>query len=79
MRTLAVDIGGLVELVWFAPLAAVLVTATFSACVAGATKSTDSRRAGAVGEGFAWLAVAVAAGAATIAMVVVGILVIVTG
>lgn len=71
--TLAVDVSGLFELVWFAPLAAVAVTVSYSVCVLGATRSSDARRAGATGTGAAWLALAVLAGLAVTAEVVFGI------
>jgi hypothetical protein len=70
--TLAIDIGGLAELVWVAPLAAVLVTVSFSTCVLGATRSSDARRLGRAGEGAAWFAVATLAGLAVTAEVVYG-------
>jgi hypothetical protein len=70
--TAAIDVGGLVELVWIAPLAAVLVTISFSACVLGATRSTDARRVGRAAEGWAWFALAMLAGLAVTAEVVLG-------
>jgi hypothetical protein len=75
----AVEIGGLLELIWVAPLAAVGVTATFSACVLGATRSSDARRAGASGTSAAWMALAIVAGLAVLAGTVFGIGIIVAG
>jgi hypothetical protein len=75
----AVEIGGLLELIWVAPLAAVGVTATFSACVLGATRSSDARRAGASGISAAWMALAIVAGLAVLAGTVFGIGIIVAG
>ena len=69
--TLAVDVTGLFELVWFAPLAAVAVTVSYSLCVLGATRSSDARRVG--GAGIAWFALAIVAGLAVTAEVVFGI------
>ena len=69
----SVDVSGLFELVWFAPLAAVVVTVSYSLCVLGATRSTDARRDGAAGLGAAWFVVAVLAGLAVTAEVVFGI------
>ena len=69
--TLAVDVTGLFELVWFAPLAAVAVTVSYSVCVLGVTRSTDARRAG--DSGVAWLALGILAGLAVTAEVVFGI------
>jgi hypothetical protein len=71
--TLAVDVSGLVELVWIAPLCAVAVTISYSLCVLGATRSTDARRVGQMGAGTAWFALAVVAGLAVTAEVVLGI------
>ena len=73
MTLLSVDISGLFELVWFAPLAAVAVTVSYSLCVLGATRSTDARRAGDGGIGAAWFVLAVLAGLAVTAEVVFGI------
>ena len=69
----AVEVSGLFELVWFAPLCAVVVTISYSLCVLGATRSSDARREGAPGLGAAWFVVAVVAGLAVAAEVVFGI------
>jgi hypothetical protein len=71
--TLAVDISGLVELVWIAPLCAVAVTISYSLCVVGATRSSDARRVGQPASSTAWLVLAVLAGLAVAAEVVLGI------
>ena len=71
--TLAVDISGLFELVWFAPIAAVVVTVSYSLCVLGATRSSDARRVGRGAEGMLWFALAIGAGLAVTAEVVFGI------
>jgi hypothetical protein len=71
--TLAVDVSGLVELVWIAPLAAVAVTISYSMCVVGATRSTDARRLGRAGESAAWFAISVLFGLLVAAEVVLGI------
>jgi hypothetical protein len=76
--TPAIDIGGLLELVWIAPVASVLVTVSYSLCVLGATRSSDARR-DARGGAAAWMALAVMAGLAVLAEVVFGIAVIVSG
>ena len=75
----AIEVEGLLELMWIAPLAAVAVTATFSICVLGATRSTDARRAGASGLSALWLGLAILAGVLAVAEVVAGIAVIVVG
>lgn len=69
--TLAVDVSGLFQLVWFAPLSAVAVTVSYSLCVVGATRSSDARRTGK--SGAAWFALAILAGLAVTAEVVFGI------
>ena len=63
---IALALAELVELVWVAPLAALAVTVTFSACVLGATRSSDARRDGG-GSGAAWLALSVLAGLGVLA------------
>jgi hypothetical protein len=70
--TLAIDVSGLVELVWIAPLCAVLVTVSYSLCVLGATRSSDARRVGDSAASTAWLALACLAGLAVGAQVVFG-------
>ena len=77
--TAAIEVEGLLELMWIAPLAAVVVTVTFSTCVLGATRSTDARRAGAGGLSAMWFGLAVIAGVLAVAEVVAGIAVIVVG
>jgi hypothetical protein len=79
MTTLAIDFGGLAELIWVAPLAAVLMTTSFSLCVLGATRSSDARRAGRQNAGVAWMAVAFLAGVAVVAELAFGIGIIVGG
>jgi hypothetical protein len=70
--TASVDVGGLLELVWVAPLAAVLVTVSYSLCVLGATRASDARRTGPAGTALPWLALAVIAGLAVTAELVYG-------
>ena len=79
MTLAEIDVGDLVELIWIAPVAAVLVTATFSACVLGATRATDARRVGDGRAAAAWMALALLAGLLALAQVVAGIGVIVVG
>ena len=79
MSAAAIEVSGLLELMWIAPLAAVVVTATFSTCVLGATRSTDARRSGAGGLAALWLGLAILAGVLAVAEVVAGIAVIVVG
>jgi hypothetical protein len=72
---IGVAIMNLLELAAIAPLMAVVVTATFSTCVLGATKASDCRREGRSGLG--WLLVSILAGAGVAALVVIGLSVIV--
>ena len=72
MSLASVDVSGLFELIWFAPLAAVAVTASYSLCVLGATRSSDARRVGS-GAGTAWLILAIVAGFAVAAEVIFSI------
>ena len=68
----SVDVTGLFELVWFAPLAAVAVVLSYSLCVLGATRSSDAARAGAGGSRAAWMGLAVVAGLAVAAEIIFG-------
>ena len=76
MTLAEIDVTGLLELVWVAPLAAVAVTVSFSLCVLGATRSTDARRLGNGTLGALWFVLAVVAGLAVTAQVVLGIAII---
>lgn len=78
-RLADIDVSGLFELVWIAPLAAVLVTASFALCVLGATRATDARRGTGTGSPAVWMALAVVAGVLVLAEVVAGIATIVVG
>ena len=79
MTLASIEVGQLLELVWIAPLAAVAVSATFSSCVLGATRSSDARRAGEPQKSAVWLGVAVLSAIAVAAEVGAGIAVIVAG
>lgn len=76
---IALGLAELVELVWIAPLAAVVVCISFSACIVGATRSSDARREGRGAQGTAWLVVAVVAGLLTLGEIAAGVGVIVAG
>ena len=65
----------LLELAAIAPAVAVLVTASFSFCVLGATRYGESRRAEQTN--FAWLLLALVAGLIVAALIVSGIAIIV--
>ena len=72
MSAASIDVSGLLELVWVAPLAAVAVTISFSLCVLGATRSTDSRKNGDAVQGALWMTLAVLAGLAVTGGVILG-------
>ncbi|HEX8120363.1 MAG TPA: hypothetical protein VF549_03765 [Solirubrobacteraceae bacterium] len=76
MRLAAVDTDALLELAWVAPLAAVVVSLTFSLLVHGAARASDARRGGRAGAATAYVALAVVAGLAFAATVVFGVIVI---
>ncbi len=77
MRTLAaIDTEGLFELIWTAPLAALVVTLTFALCIYGAARAGDSRRLGRTVAATAYGALAVVAAAVFAASVVFGVLII---
>jgi hypothetical protein len=76
MRLAAIEWDALLELVWVAPLAALSVAFTFSLCIHGAARASDSRRAGRTGAATAYVALAFLAAAAFAATVVFGVLVI---
>jgi hypothetical protein len=77
MRLLAeIDTEGLVELIWTAPLAALVVTLTFALCIHGAARASDSRRDGRPAAATAYGALAVVAAAVFAATVVLGVLII---
>jgi hypothetical protein len=66
----------LLELAAIAPLVAVLVTASFSFCVLGATRYSDARRTG-EGGAVPWLALALFAGLVVTALIGSGLAIIV--
>ena len=76
MRLAAVEWDALLELVWVAPTAVIVVALTYSLFIHGAARASDSRRAGRSGAATAYAALAVVAGLAFAATVVFGVLVI---
>lgn len=76
MRLAAVEWDALLELVWVAPLAALLVAFTFSLCIHGVARASDSRRAGRSGAATAYGALAILSAIAFAAIVVFGVLII---
>jgi hypothetical protein len=71
----AIDTNALLELVWAAPLAVLVVTVSWGLVVAGVTRATEARRDGRVGVAGAYAAVAIAGGVLFTAAVVVGLLI----
>ena len=71
-----IDTDALLELVWTAPLAALVVALTFSLCIHGAARASDLRRSGRNGAATAYGALAVVAAAAFAATVILGVLII---
>jgi hypothetical protein len=69
----------LLQLVWVAPVAAVLVTAAFSFCVLGVARAGERRAAGQPGVVAAWMALAAVSGLVFVGSILAGIAVIVTG
>ncbi len=76
MRLGAVEWGALLELIWVAPLAVLVVSVTFSLCIHGAARASDSRRSGNAAAATAYGALALVAALAFAATVVFGVLVI---
>ena len=75
----SVDVSGLFELAWVAPLAVIVVSITYSLAVLGATRASDRRRAGQGGAATAYGVLGLVAGLAFAAECVAGVAVIVNG
>ena len=75
----AIDGGALLELAWVAPLTVIAVSVTFSLCVLGATRAADHRRGGSRSAATVYGALALLAGLAFAAEIVLGVGVIVNG
>ena len=69
----------LLDLVWVAPLAVLVVSITFSLTLLGTTRAGELRRAGQSGAATAYGALALLSGAAFAALVIAGVGVIVAG
>jgi hypothetical protein len=69
----------LLDLIWVAPLAVIIVSTSFSVALLGATRAGEQRRAGNGGTASAYGLVAFVAGAIFAAVVVAGVGVIVAG
>ena len=69
----------LLDLVWVAPLAVVVVSTSFSVALLGATRAGEQRRAGNGGSASAYGLLAFVAGAIFAAVLVAGVGVIVAG
>jgi hypothetical protein len=75
----SVDVSGLLELAWVAPLAVLAVSITYSLVVLGATRASDRRRTGDRSAATAYAVLGTVAGIAFGAEIVAGVLVIVSG
>jgi len=71
--TIAADTAALLELVWAAPLAALIVTISWGLVVWGSTRAADARRDGRSGQATLHLGVAVIGAAMFTALVVFGL------
>jgi hypothetical protein len=69
----------LVQLIWVAPLAVLVVSVTFSLALLGATRAGEQRRAGHSAAALAFSALALVAGLAFAALVVAAVALIVAG
>ena len=69
----------LLDLVWVAPLAVLVVSITFSLALLGTTRAGELRRAGQSGPATAYGLLALVSGAAFAALVIAGVGVIVAG
>jgi hypothetical protein len=78
MPAASIDWGKLVELVWAAAAAGIVVAIAFSALILGATRASDHRRAGKSPAATAYLTLAVLAALTFAGGVVFGISVIVS-
>jgi hypothetical protein len=74
----AINIDGLLELVWAAPLAVLTVTVSWGLVVIGATRAAEARRDGRVARAGAYVAVTAAGGALFAAAVVFGLLIMIS-
>jgi asparagine N-glycosylation enzyme membrane subunit Stt3 len=79
MTAAAIDVGKLVELVWAAALAGIVVAIVFALLLLGATRVDDLRRAGHTGLAMtAYAALALLGGVGFVGVVVFGVSVIVS-
>jgi hypothetical protein len=76
--TAAIDTSALLQLVWAAPLAVLVVTLAWGMVVHGSTRAIDARRTGAGVRAGAHLLVAVAGGALFCAALVEGVVIMTT-
>jgi hypothetical protein len=74
----AINIDGLLELMWAAPLAVLAVTVSWGLVVIGTTRAADARRDGRVALAGAYAAMATAGAALFTAAVVFGLLVMIS-
>ena len=75
----AIDTEALVQLIWVAPLAALIVAITFAICIYGGAKAGDSRREGNAAAATLFAGLSVVAGLAALAVCVFGVSIIIVG
>lgn len=76
--TAAIDTHALLQLVWAAPLAVLVVTVAWGMVVHGATRALDARRAGATLRAGAHILIAAAGGALFAAALTFGVVIMTT-
>lgn len=74
----SVDWGHIAELLWAAPLAALLVSVTFALLMVGAARSGEARRAGALASAAGYSVLTLVAGLAFAAVVFEGVRIIIS-
>ena len=76
--TAAINVDALLELVWAAPLAVIVVTVSWGLVLNGVTRAFEARRDGRAGAAGAYALVAIAGGALFAAAVVFGLLLMIS-
>ena len=74
----SVDTEGLLELVWAAPLSALIVAITYSVFIYGTARASERRRAGNAAGATAFAAIAAISGLAFAGTVVAGVAIIIS-
>jgi hypothetical protein len=74
----AINVDALLELLWAAPLAVLVVTVSWGLVINGVTRAFEARRDGRIGVAGAYAVVAIAGGALFAAAVVFGLLIMIS-